>query len=499
MYCQLSNMSNKPSDNQSLDLSGLDFGPAWARKGASGDKPAKKYKEFKGERPQRKERNDRDGRPAGGRRPQQGKRDFRSNSKPRRVFVPATEGVTASIMPIEEGVDNLVKEISESGRTYSVFDLARVILGSRDRFQIVFKSEKKELEFFQSKQGGAVFLTKEECLAYAGNKDSEQWLSEIYLSEEIDAELPTGNYQNVAKCGYSGEPLGPTNFHGYQDKVLEMHRSRFSHLSLEEYRKRIVSESGEEVVAKWKESMAKRTIYKLKSDETVMFDNQTAMLQHFSAESFDQVFHKTQKAQVPSEIEAKKLSPGLLSSLKEIIQDQRRYPGDLSSFLCRQLSGRQLAVFKWQGKLHCGPSRPHQVSEDLVIADRPKTIYDWAAKNIGGGVDALWKEVFPEKIEEKERQLWFHDLHWLINEGYVIFMNSGLLFPSSASKKPNAKQGKQNSKKDVSKAKVASQSKELNKEQKPAEKTEPKVEVKETATEEPKAVADVDSKEPKES
>ncbi len=488
MYSRLSNMSNKPSDNQSLDLSSLDFGPVWARKGAPGDKPAKKYKEYKGERPQRNDRNDRGARSAGGHKPRQGgaKRDFRSAPKPRRVFTPATEGVTSSIMPIEEGVDNLVKEISASGRTYSVFDLARVILSARDRFQIVFKSEKKELELFQSKLDGAVFLTKEECIAHAGSKDSPQWLSEIYVTEEVESEAPSGSYQNVAKCGLSSELLGPTNFHGYQDKVLEMHRTRFSHLSLDEYKKRIVSESGEEVVAQWKETMTKRTIFKLKSDETVTFDNQTAMLQHFATESFDQVFHKTQKAQVSSEIEAKKLSPGLLSSLKEAIQDQRRYPGDLSSFLCRQLSGRQLAVFKWQGKLHCGPSRPHQIPEDQVIADRPKAIHDWIGKNIGGGVDTLWKEVCPENIEEKEKQQWFHDLHWLINEGYVIFMNNGLLFPSSASKKPATKQAK----KDASKAVVKSPAKEA------ASKKE---EVKAVAKEKPKKEAAPDSKDSQES
>jgi len=184
-------------------------------------------------------------------------------------------------MPIEEGVDNLVKEISASGRTYSVFDLARIILGARERFNIIFKSEKPELEFFQSKQSGAVFLTKEECIAHAGSKDSEKWLSEIYTSEEVDAELPTGNYQNVAKCGFSGELLGPTNFHGYQEKVLEMHRSRFSNLSLEDYKRRITSESGEEIIEQWKNSMSKRTIYKLKTDEAVTFDSQTAMLRKF--------------------------------------------------------------------------------------------------------------------------------------------------------------------------------------------------------------------------
>ncbi len=445
LYCRFFNMSES-SDNQSLDLSGLDFGPAWARKGAKGEKPAKQYREHKGERPKRKE---------GGRKPRQGgggrgdgNRDFRSkpnhnqrhndsrDRKPRRVFVPATEGVSASIMPIEEGVDNLVKEISASGRTYSVFDLARVVLGARDRFHIILKSEDKGPELLQAKHDNAVFLTKDECLTYAA---SAEWINTIYKPEELEVEAPAGDFQNIAKCGISGELLGPTNFHGYQDRVIELHRTKFSHFTLENYKKRIVTESGEDVVNLWKESMTKRTVYKLASDESVVFDSKTAMLQHLATSEFENNFHKTRKAQVPSDIEAKKLSPGLLTCLKESIQEQRRYPGDLSSFLCRQLSGRQLAVFKWQGKLHCGPSRPHMLPEDLNMADRPKAIYTWVNDHSGSGIDALWKNVCPEGIEEKAKFEWYHDLHWLINEGYVIFMNNGLLFPSSASKKPAAK------------------------------------------------------------
>lgn len=466
-------MSESSSDNQSLDLSSLDFGPAWARKGAKGSQPAKEYSNHKGERPEGGGKSADRRKPRQGGRPQAGggsggKRDFKSNNKPnfkrndsrerkpRPVFVAAEVGVSASIMPIEEGVDNLVKEISASGRTYSVFDLARVVLGARDRFHIVLRSDEKENgpELLQAKHDSAVFLTKEECLNYAA---SAAWLSEIYKSEEIEVEAPAGAFQNIAKCGLSGELLGPTNFHGYQDKVIELHRTKFSNLSLENYKKRIVTESGEEVVNAWKESMTKRTIYKLVSDETIVFESKAAMLQHFSTTGFDDSFHKTRKAQVPSDIEVKKLSPSLLTSLKECIQEQRRYPGDLSSFLCRQLSGRQLAVFKWQGKLHCGPSRPHQLPEDLNMADRPKAIYTWVNENIGAGIDALWKSVFPVEIEEKAKHEWYHDLHWLINEGYVIFMNNGLLFPSSASKKPAAKQAQPNkqAKKKVAKKKVA--------------------------------------------
>lgn len=476
-------MSKSSSDNQSLDLSGLDFGPAWARKGAEGSQPAKEYKSYKGDRPERPERPERGGKPADGRKPRQGVRppeggrnrdfnakpNFKRNDvrehKPRPVIVPATVGVKASIMPVEEGVDNLVKEISASGRTYSVFDLARVVLGARERFLIVFKSEENEKgpELFQSKLDGAVFLTKEECLNYAS---TAPWMVTIYKTEEVVVEPPTGEFQKIAKCGLSGELLGPSNFHAYQERILELHRSKYSNMSLDDYKRRIVTESGDEVVNLWKDSMTKRTVYKLVSDETVVFDNKPAMLQHFANNEFATSFHSTNKAQVPSAIDAKKLSPSLLTNLKECIQEQRRYPGDLSSFLCRQLSGRQLAVFKWQGKLHCGPSRPHVLPEGINMADRPKEIFTWVLEHSGVGIDALWKEVFPADIEEKTKLEWYHDLHWLINEGYVIFMNNGLLFPSAVSKKSE----NQSVTKPVKKAKkktVSPQNK------KPAEKKNP--------------------------
>ncbi len=479
---------NKPSsDNDSLDLSSLDFGPAWAKKGGESKKQYKEYKGPKaprGGKEGRKPRPNRSDRPQGGNKSEGQRGNARKGSgfkerRPRAVFVPAQEGIEASIMPIEAGVDNLAKEITASGRTYSVFELARVVLGARDRFSIVLLKKENGPDMFQCTHDDAVFLTKDECINHAANSE---WINELYKSEEVEMEAPAGNFQNIAKCGFSGELLGPTNFHGYQDRVIELHRTKFSNLSLENYKKRIVTESGDDIVNLWKESMTKRVIYKLVADEAITFDSRSAMIQHFSSDAINEVFNKTHKAQVPSEIDAKKLSPSLLTNLKEVIQDQRRYPGALSSFLCRQLSGRQLAVFKWQGKLHCGPSRPHSLPEELTMADRPGKIYGWIMENIGGGIDELWKAVCPADIDDKAKFDWYHDLHWLINAGYVIFMNSGLLYPSSASKKPAApQQAKKAAKKTAKKA------------AKKAPKVEAKAEAKEAAPEvKPEVVAKKD-------
>lgn len=444
-------MNEKPEENKTLDLSALDFGPSWARQGEG--KPQKKYSG--GERGERRRDGGGSKRREGGRdagRPQRGPREDRKfegkrggNNDRRRPSRPqpvaATAGVAADVMPVEEGIDNLTKEISAAGRTYSVFELARVILSARERYKVVFRKEEEGPELFQSKQDGAVFLTKAECLAHFRKAE---WQKEIYASEEVEVEAPTGNFQSIAKCGFTGEIFGPPNHHAYAARVAAAHQAGFTNMDLERYKSRIVVEKGEEAVNAWIESMKKQTQYSLvksaeaaegeASAETVVIGDEQAMLAHFESELFASTFRSTHRADVDSQIPGKLLSPGLLTLLKETIADQRRYPGKLAPFLCRQLSGRHLAVFKWQGKLHCGPSRPHAVAEDVKLAERPEALNTWVSENAGAGVDALWKALLPEDVTDEAKKEWFHDLHWMIKQGHVILLSDGHIYPATYTK-----------------------------------------------------------------
>ncbi|MGJ8671370.1 hypothetical protein [Rubritalea sp.] len=430
-------MNEKPEDKKALDLSSLDFGPSWARQGES--KPQKKYSD-RGERGERK-RDDFKGKRREGGRPPRGDREggkFSNDRQgrggyraPRPQPTPAPEGLAADIMPIEEGIDNLTKEISSAGRTYSVFELARVILGARERYKVVFRKEENGPELLQCKQDGSVYLSKAECLTHFR---SAEWLKEFYTTEEVDVDAPTGNFQSIAKCGFSGVLFGPPNYHAYNQNIVDLHQSRFGNMDIERYKSRIVVEKGDDAVNAWLESMKKKTQYRLVSDQEVVFEDERAMLAHFEANIFDEVFHSTHRADVDSQIAGKLLSPGILTLLKETIADQRRYPGKLAPFLCRQLSGRHLAVFKWQGKLHCGPSRPHAIAEDVKLADRPAALHKWVSDNQGTGVDNLWKALLPEDVTDESKKEWFHDLHWMINQGYMVLLSDGHIYTSSAAK-----------------------------------------------------------------
>ena len=114
--------------------------------------------------------------------------------------------------------------------------------------------------------------------------------------------------------------------------------------------------------------------------------------------------------------------------------------------LCRQLSGRHVAVFKWRRKLNAGPSRPHPVPEDIAIADRPMSLLNWITENSGKKLDLLWKSLLPKDVSDKEKMGWYHDLHWLLNQGYVLLMADSTVHrakkPGEDGDSPPARKGK---------------------------------------------------------
>jgi len=405
-------MGNQPDKNNSVDLSALDFGPAWARN----DTPQKKnYHEHDNKSSDNRGDRRRDyDRPA--KKKFTRRREPNAERPPRREHDPLPEGVKASIMPIEEGVDNLVKEITASGRTYSIFDLARLILKSRDRYNVCFTvAADSDIELYQANSDKATFLKKEEALSHFSASEK---FSELYKSVEVEAEAPKGNFPSIACCG-----------------LTSRHEASFSNMSLERYKSRIQIERDEEKVTQWLELMKLATKFQLTSDETVVFETKADAIQHFKMNGFVGEYPALKKAFVRSDVPFKQISSGLASGLVEIISEQNRYPGEFSSFLCRQLSGRHLAVYKWQNKLHAGPSRPHTVPEVSTLAEKPQAILKWISDNSGKGIDELWKAVLPAEVSDEEKAAWYRDFHWVLSQGYVVLLENGFVHLSSDSKK----------------------------------------------------------------
>ena len=279
-------MSDSPINPLEGLLDQFALGPAWARAKPAGTE--KKFREPKesdftprnrDDRGGRDNRNQRDTR-QGDRRDDRrqggggGNRRFEKsgpNPEPRREEIPPAEGVNVTLLPDKAAIQLVCKEIHHVARVYPLFDVAEIILAERARCRAHFEISEKQPAFYRCKIEEAIFLTKEEALQFFLKAD---WRNQYIEESTIEIDPPKGNFQSVAKCGISGEWLGPPNYHAYQSEIRRIHRERFSHMPLESYMAKIRTERSEEAVNAWLDSMKIQTRWRiLTADDKEARDN----------------------------------------------------------------------------------------------------------------------------------------------------------------------------------------------------------------------------------
>lgn len=435
---------SEPSDELAKRLlSAFELGPSWARGDASAKKNPKTYSDdAPRERRDRDDRGRRDG--GGGRREFRGgggsggRGDFRQQRGgdrrqgggrdfgPRELPQPAN-GVRVTIVPAAEAVHLIVKEIHHLARVYSLYDVAQILLTARNRYLLNFSVAEKVPPIFKSKVDTSLWLTKEEAVAHFWQSEAAH---DLYESEEVETDPPSGNFQVVARCGMSGEWIGPPNFHAYQTTLRRIHREQFSNMPFEVYSSRVRTERGEEAVNAWLETMKKRLRWRLKGadDEAWSFDR-SEIERDFATQKFSEAFEEVRSVEITGDIPAKNLSVGLLACVRIASSHARKHPAILIPTICRLLENEHLSVFKKQGKLYTGPARPHPLSTDATLSQRPAAIVEWLEKNPDKKLPDLWKDLLPEEATEPSKE-WLADLFWLLTQGNVLlFADDTLVLP----------------------------------------------------------------------
>ncbi|MGC4015265.1 MAG: hypothetical protein QM755_12225 [Luteolibacter sp.] len=438
-------MSDSESNPLRNLLSGIDLGPAWARGDASSKQPRERAS---GDAPRRENRDrgpreERGGerREGGGDRRFEGRRDDRrggdrerrGNYEDRRSGPPRFEeavpaaGVRVQLHPDTQAVHLVAKEVHHVARVYSLFDIAQILLAQRDRCRALFEVSESKAALFLGKHDGSLWQTKEEAIRHFWQTEGR---SAVFDEETVEVDPPSGNFQSVARCGLSGEWLGPPNFHSFQTNLRRLHRERFAHLPFEVYSSKVRTERGEEAVNAWLDTMKKRVRWRPKGDEEAAWIEDAAEAERlFATKYFDEAFSETRKAEVSAGVPAKHLSPSLLASLKVAGSHARKHPAVLIPAVCRMLEAEHLPVFKREGKLFTGPARPHPLSTDAVLAERPAAIVNWLQGKKDPKLADLWKAVLPEGTEEAPQE-WLSDLFWLLTQGHVLlYANDRMVMP----------------------------------------------------------------------
>lgn len=462
-------MTEPVSENKEQLIIDLNFVPGWARRPpdarpeGGGDRFNSQQREDsrRRDRPERSEQR----RPGGGaRRPEFRNRPRTDFAPPQPAPAPVDERLASldvTFLPERRGLTPLAHRLGRSARAYSLFEVASLFLSKPDYYIIKLEAPAtlENFSFFQCSDCKAVFLDKEAASTHVFAKHFDKFCKK----DVKDGEAPKGNFVCVAKCGLSSILLGPPNYHGYNDKVAEVHRSRFPEMPLDAYRKRIETIHDPAVIEKWKEEMCKQTVYRFGENESaVTFTRFTEAEAYFREHCLPGAVKEARSA-VLSGVTAHAMEP---SPLREVIEEawqkESRFPLKLSVTLRLAFRHLGLHTFKAAGGFTFVTSVAPSAIDPAHAVEGIREILDFVSANPGCTKPELLAKLVPASAETsapapvmdeatapdaapaapatpaavtvnpKESEL-KRQLQWLVEKGHVIEFSDGrMAVPATA-------------------------------------------------------------------
>ena len=254
--------------SETIDLGSFDFTPAWARKSAGvsvdhgrsgggrggddgrerrsgGGKPSGDRRRFGDGKPMQRPFGDR-GRPA---------REFRAPERPLDVDI--------KVLPEPKALGAIMRRIQQDIHAYKLKELAYFFLDNPSSMllkvapRLQSGGEGERQKFHQCRACGFAALDEGDVADHIVSAH----LGDYYETREVACEPPSGNFNCVAKCGLSGELLGPPNVHEFNSVVREMIRTKYPNMTEDQYRSHIEMVRDPEAVEAWRKSRTSRTMF----------------------------------------------------------------------------------------------------------------------------------------------------------------------------------------------------------------------------------------------
>jgi hypothetical protein len=354
-------------------------------------------------------------------------------------------------------VESLSRQIKMAGRAYPLFDIAQMVLQKPERYKVAFNTKKnpegKPIQpLFVCALDDTLWLSEGEAVAHVLNRH----FATFYQVDRTATEPPKGKYTFVAQCGMSGAILGPPNHHDYQNQLRKLHAERFSRMPFETYKSRVKIVRDEEVVKKWVEEQSWKTEYVcLNMPEPLRLGDREAVEKHFRENHKDTIIKQTDAHTLNGAAARALRSPGLVRLVRQVWEEQRRFPLQIATVLSQQFAGHGLQFFKVNRTItHVCVARPHYLDLAVIpVSDGVKRIVEFINSRPKCSrrqlVEAIAPSPPPPPIPvategqppvaaetsqpTPEQTSVIADLHWLIHQGHVIEFANGVL---ECAKKP---------------------------------------------------------------
>lgn len=444
-------MTDPAAENKEQFSIDLNFTPGWARRPPEQMTAQGGRQERDGERdgaPRYRSRQERPDRPA--RRPE-GRRHPDPRERPA-LARPAPEPVDprlalldVAFLPERRGLAPLAARFAKSYRAYSLFEVAAFFLSKPEYYQVKIEVPPSvpDLQVYQCGECKAVFLDRDAASLHVFSAHFDKFCRK----EEQESEPPKGNFVCVARCGLSGTLLGPPNYHGYNDKIAEIHRTRYPEMPLDAYRKRIETLHDAAAIEQWKEAMRKQTTYIFgEGEQQVSFSRFAEAEAYFRDHSLAETVKVLRSVIMPGNVAHAMEQGPLRRVVEEAWQKESRFPLKLSVVLRLAFRHFGLHTFKAAGGHTFVTAVVPSAMDPEHAVTIVREILDFIAAHPGAtpaemlaslqppavpgpeGTPAEAVPVAPSREPELRRQL-----QWLVEKGHVIEFSDGrMAIPTSA-------------------------------------------------------------------
>lgn len=357
----------------------------------------------------------------------------RSDARP--AIEEALPAIKISFIPERNGLKPLVKQLASTRRAYSLFTIAATCLSKPEFYAAILESIAVEgrpaTGLFHCPECKAVFTNKQRALAHGFDRH----LNMFYDKEEKEGEPPQGKFSCVARCTLSGVLIGPPNYHSFNQKISELHRSRFAGMPLEQYRKKIVNESDPALIEQWKKEAARKTIYRTKLlNEPVVFENSSLMEEHFLENYASGLIRENFRFIIPATAIHEIDDHQIKALIQEAWRKEDRFPINMAVAIQKRFRRLGLHIFRSGDKMTFVSSvRPHAI-DPAQTTEIIRNILEWIRINTGRTRQDLAAALAPgESSDSAAVAEIINSMVWLIDRGHVIeFMNGTLAVPNQA-------------------------------------------------------------------
>jgi hypothetical protein len=353
------------------------------------------------------------------------------------------EGWEIKFVPEPRGVEGLLKQIKSTAKTYSLFELARLVLEKSARYLVEFQ-RKSGPSLFQVVADGTLWLNESD----AATRILSSQMEKFYRLERVAVEPPKGAFPIIAQCGISGVLLGPPNHHDYQLKLQKLHAERFSNMAFDSYKARVRMVRDEESIQKWRDEQSSQDVYfpleTPEGTEPAPLKNLAEVAEHFQKNhAATAIINPGDHFTAPGSAPVNDSAPAVIEFTRRELDNLIRFPLPLANTLGQKLAAGGLQIFKAHENItYVSVARPKMLDRQAnPVSESLAAILDYLESNAGKPRAEQWKALLelptlPSDPALRESAL-LRDFHWLLLQGHVIdFASKGLEIPRRQPARP---------------------------------------------------------------